>query len=76
MAVDVELFGKILPMERGAANDRRIARIHAAAAVGVGLLLKAGSCPYCTGAHRVVRHMVYRCSPPHGVLVLATSSTT
>ena len=39
-AVEAEQLGKVLPVERGLENDRRLARVHAAAAVGIAILMK------------------------------------
>ena len=39
-AVEAEQLGKTLPVNRGEANDRRLARVHAACAVATELLMK------------------------------------
>ena len=39
-AVEAEQLGKTLPIDRGEANDRRLARVHAACAVATVLLMK------------------------------------
>ena len=39
-AVEAEMLGKMLPIDRGIENDRRIARVHASCAVATAVLLK------------------------------------
>jgi len=48
-AVENERLGKVVKMDRGEANDRRLARVHASAAVAIALLLPdAIRLNYCT----------------------------
>ena len=39
-AVEAETLGKTLPIDRGEANDRRLARVHAACAVATAILMR------------------------------------
>ena len=39
-AVEAETLGKALPIDRGEANDRRLARVHAACAVATAILMR------------------------------------